>query len=169
MLVPGTPGDAGQFAALAAALRDRYTVITYDRRGAAFAVEHPVDEALDPAAHGAKAAATPMAATKAPTRSEAILEPATVTATYPAAETTVTRATAMEASRDRTTTASPNRPGWPRPGARRPGKPTRGASEDACQRIEGRSKGRRCTVLESTRTRTRRRQRWAYSRIREPA
>jgi pimeloyl-ACP methyl ester carboxylesterase len=33
LLVPGTPGDAGQFAALAAALGDRYTVVSYDRRG----------------------------------------------------------------------------------------------------------------------------------------
>jgi pimeloyl-ACP methyl ester carboxylesterase len=33
LLVPGTPGDAGQFAALAAALGSRYTVVSYDRRG----------------------------------------------------------------------------------------------------------------------------------------
>lgn len=33
VLIPGTPGDAGQFAALAAALGTRYTVVTYDRRG----------------------------------------------------------------------------------------------------------------------------------------
>jgi pimeloyl-ACP methyl ester carboxylesterase len=32
LLIPGTPGDAGQFAALASALGDRYTVVTYDRR-----------------------------------------------------------------------------------------------------------------------------------------
>ncbi len=33
LLVPPTPGDAGQFTALAAALGRRYTVVTYDRRG----------------------------------------------------------------------------------------------------------------------------------------
>lgn len=33
LLVPGTPGDAGQFAALAAALGTHYTVVSYDRRG----------------------------------------------------------------------------------------------------------------------------------------
>jgi pimeloyl-ACP methyl ester carboxylesterase len=33
LLIPGTPGDAGQFAALTAALGDRYTVVSYDRRG----------------------------------------------------------------------------------------------------------------------------------------
>ena len=33
LLIPGTPGDAGQFAALADELGDRYTVVTYDRRG----------------------------------------------------------------------------------------------------------------------------------------
>jgi len=33
LLIAGTPGDAGQFSALAMALGERYTVITYDRRG----------------------------------------------------------------------------------------------------------------------------------------
>jgi pimeloyl-ACP methyl ester carboxylesterase len=33
LLIPGTPGDAGQFADLAVALGDRYTVVAYDRRG----------------------------------------------------------------------------------------------------------------------------------------
>jgi pimeloyl-ACP methyl ester carboxylesterase len=33
LLIPGTPGDAGQFDALTRALGDRYTVVTYDRRG----------------------------------------------------------------------------------------------------------------------------------------
>lgn len=33
LLIPGTPGDGGQFASLAAALGSRYTVVTYDRRG----------------------------------------------------------------------------------------------------------------------------------------
>lgn len=32
LLVPPTPGDGGQFEALAAAL-DGYTIVTYDRRG----------------------------------------------------------------------------------------------------------------------------------------
>lgn len=32
LLVPGTPGDAGQFAALAGELADYYTVVSYDRR-----------------------------------------------------------------------------------------------------------------------------------------
>jgi len=33
LLIPGTPGDAGQFTALARELGARYTVVTYDRRG----------------------------------------------------------------------------------------------------------------------------------------
>ncbi len=33
LLIPGTPGDAGQFTALAAALGSHYTVVSYDRRG----------------------------------------------------------------------------------------------------------------------------------------
>lgn len=33
VLVPGTPGDAGQFAALAGALGAHHTVVSYDRRG----------------------------------------------------------------------------------------------------------------------------------------
>jgi pimeloyl-ACP methyl ester carboxylesterase len=33
LLIPGTPGDAGQFTALAAALGTHYTVVSYDRRG----------------------------------------------------------------------------------------------------------------------------------------
>ena len=33
LLIPGTPGDSGQFVSLTAALRDNFTVITYDRRG----------------------------------------------------------------------------------------------------------------------------------------
>lgn len=33
LLVPGTPGDAGHFDALASALSARHTVVTYDRRG----------------------------------------------------------------------------------------------------------------------------------------
>jgi pimeloyl-ACP methyl ester carboxylesterase len=33
LLIAGTPGDGGQFAALASALGDCYTVVAYDRRG----------------------------------------------------------------------------------------------------------------------------------------
>jgi pimeloyl-ACP methyl ester carboxylesterase len=33
VLIPGTPGDAGQFDRLTRALGERYTVVTYDRRG----------------------------------------------------------------------------------------------------------------------------------------
>src|SRR5919205_1106117 len=33
LLIPGTPGDGGQFDELAATLADHHLVITYDRRG----------------------------------------------------------------------------------------------------------------------------------------
>jgi pimeloyl-ACP methyl ester carboxylesterase len=41
LMIPGAPADAGAFAALAGQLADRYTVVTYDWRGAA---RSPLDE-----------------------------------------------------------------------------------------------------------------------------
>ena len=41
LMIPGAPADAGVFAALAAQLTDRYTVVTYDWRGAS---RSPLDE-----------------------------------------------------------------------------------------------------------------------------
>src|SRR5215510_13204041 len=41
LMIPGAPADAGAFAAIAAQLADRYTVVTYDWRGSA---RSPLDE-----------------------------------------------------------------------------------------------------------------------------
>src|SRR5262249_20031172 len=41
LMIPGAPADAGTFAATAAALADRYTVVTYDWRGSS---RSPMDE-----------------------------------------------------------------------------------------------------------------------------
>ena len=41
LMIPGAPADAGTFAATAAALADRYTVVTYDWRGSS---RSPLDE-----------------------------------------------------------------------------------------------------------------------------
>jgi pimeloyl-ACP methyl ester carboxylesterase len=41
LMIPGAPADAGVFAAIAAHLADRYTVVTYDWRGS---VRSPLDE-----------------------------------------------------------------------------------------------------------------------------
>jgi len=43
LMIPGAPADAGVFAAIAAQLADRYTVVTYDWRGSA---RSPLDEPL---------------------------------------------------------------------------------------------------------------------------
>jgi pimeloyl-ACP methyl ester carboxylesterase len=49
LLIAGAPADAGGFAALADQLADRYTVVTYDWRGAA---RSPLDRPLDGPADG---------------------------------------------------------------------------------------------------------------------
>src|SRR5215813_6117420 len=41
LMIPGAPADAGVFAPIAAALADRYTVLTYDWRGSS---RSPLDE-----------------------------------------------------------------------------------------------------------------------------
>src|SRR5215475_16202666 len=41
LMIPGAPADAGTFAPIAAALADRYTVVSYDWRGSS---RSPLDE-----------------------------------------------------------------------------------------------------------------------------
>ncbi len=66
LLVPGTPGDAGQFTALAAALGSRYTVVTYDRRGTSRSPRPPGWSATSMAEQAADAAAVLMRVTSEP-------------------------------------------------------------------------------------------------------
>ncbi|HET7487528.1 MAG TPA: alpha/beta hydrolase [Acidimicrobiales bacterium] len=53
LLVPGTPGDGGQFDTLAEILADRHTVITYDRAGASRSAAASASTVADHADHAA--------------------------------------------------------------------------------------------------------------------